>query len=160
MRSTRARWAAALLALLWLTAPLSAGAQPAGKPARIGVLEIVDAATNDENLRAFRQRLTELGFVEGRHYVIDYRTSDGRPERVPDLATELVRQAVDVIVTRGSQAALAAKQATRTIPIVMATSGDPAAEGIVRNLIRPGGNITGFHILAPPELGERRLQPP
>jgi putative ABC transport system substrate-binding protein len=156
VRSTRARWAAALALLL--TAPLVAGAQPAGKPARIGMLELVDAASNDENLSAFRQRLTELGFVEGSHYVIDYRSADGRPERVADLATELVRQNVDVIVTRGSQAALAAKQATRTIPIVMATSGDPAAEGIVRNLTRPGGNITGFHILAPPDLGGKRLR--
>jgi putative ABC transport system substrate-binding protein len=96
--------------------------------------------------------------AQGRHFAIEYRSADGRPERLRDLASELVRLDVDLLVTRGTPAALSARQATRTIPIVMATSGDPAAEGIVRNLARPGGNITGFHVLAPPQLAGTRLQ--
>jgi putative ABC transport system substrate-binding protein len=90
--------------------------------------------------------------------VIEYRSADDRTERLGDLAVELVRLKVDVIVTRGTPAALAAKQATRTIPIVMASSGDPVAEGIVASLARPGGNVTGLHIIGPPELGGKRLQ--
>ncbi len=96
--------------------------------------------------------------MEGQNLVIEYRSADGRPERFVDLARELVRLKVDVIVTRGTPAALSAKQATGTIPIVMATSGEPAAEGIVASLARPGGNVTGFYIIAPAELGGRRLQ--
>jgi putative ABC transport system substrate-binding protein len=115
-------------------------------------------AANEANLRAFRQGLAELGYVEGRNLVIEYRSADDRTERLGDLAVELVRLKVDVIVTRGTPAALAAKQATRTIPIVMASSGDPVAEGIVASLARPGGNVTGLHIIGPPELGGKRLQ--
>jgi putative ABC transport system substrate-binding protein len=96
--------------------------------------------------------------VEAQNLVIEYRSADGRPERFVDLARELVRLKVDVIVTRGTPAALSAKQATGTIPIVMATSGEPAAEGIVASLARPGGNVTGLHVMAPAELGGRRLQ--
>jgi putative ABC transport system substrate-binding protein len=136
----------------------AAEAQHAGKVHRIGVLESVGAASNVENLDAFRQGLSELGYAEGKNLVIEYRSADGRAERFQDLAAELVRLEVDLIVTRGTPAALSAKQVTQTIPIVMATSGDPAAEGIVANLARPGGNVTGLHILAPPELGGRRLQ--
>jgi putative ABC transport system substrate-binding protein len=133
-------------------------AQPDTKVYRIGVLETVGAASNVANLSAFRQGLGELGYVEGRDFVIEYRSADGRAERFVDLASELVRLKVDVIVTRGTAAALSAKQATGTIPIVMASSGEPAAEGIVASLARPGGNVTGFHVMAPAELGGRRLQ--
>jgi putative ABC transport system substrate-binding protein len=133
-------------------------AQHDAKVYRIGVLETVAAASNVANLSAFRQGLRELGYVEGQNLVIEYRSADGRPERFVDLARELVRLKVDVIVTRGTPAALSAKQATGTIPIVMATSGEPAAEGIVASLARPGGNITGFYVMAPAELGGRRLQ--
>ncbi|MBM3221702.1 MAG: ABC transporter substrate-binding protein [Candidatus Rokubacteria bacterium] len=130
----------------------------AAKVYRIGVLEAVDAESNVANLSAFRQGLAELGYVEGQNVVIEYRSADGRPERFRDLARELVRLEVDVIVTRGSPAALSAKHVTRTIPIVMASSGDPAAEGIVRRLSRPEANVTGFHTLAPPRLGAERLR--
>jgi putative ABC transport system substrate-binding protein len=147
-----------VVALLLLVAPLVARAQPAAGLHRIGVLEVAGAAANDANLSAFRQRLKELGYVEGRNLVIEYRSADGHAERFADLATELVRLNVDVIETRGTAAALSAKQATATIPIVMASSGDPVAEGIVANLARPGGNITGFHVMVPPELGGTRLQ--
>jgi putative ABC transport system substrate-binding protein len=125
---------------------------------RIGVLEGVAAEANAANLDAFRLGLRDLGYVEGQSYVIEYRSADGRPERFPDLARDLVRLQVDLIVTRGEPAALAARQATGTIPIVMATSGDPVASGIVTSMARPGGNVTGLHIMAPAELGGRRLR--
>ena len=144
-------------ALLY-AASYPAEAQRAGKVYRIGVLETVGAEWNVVNLSAFRQGLRELGYVEGQSFVLEYRSADGRPERFADLARELVRLEVDVIVTRGTPAALSAKQATGTIPIVMASSGAPAAEGIVANLARPGGNVTGFHTAAPAELGGRRLR--
>jgi putative ABC transport system substrate-binding protein len=147
-----------VVAVLVLAAPPAVEAQPAGKVYRIGVLEIVGAASNEANLTAFRQGLAGLGYVEGRNLVIEYRSADDRPERLGDLAAELVRLGVDVIVTRGTPAALAAKRATQTIPIVMASSGDPVAEGIVASLARPGGNVTGLHVIGPPELGGRRLR--
>ncbi|MGH7344758.1 MAG: ABC transporter substrate-binding protein [Candidatus Rokuibacteriota bacterium] len=139
-------------------APLPTEAQHAVKVYRLGVLENVREASNTENLSAFREGLSALGYVEGKNYLIEYRSADGRNDRLSDLATELVRLDVDVIVTRGTPAALSAKHATRTIPIVMASSGDPAAEGVVASLARPGGNVTGFHMMAPSELGGRRLQ--
>jgi putative ABC transport system substrate-binding protein len=147
-----------VVAALVLAVPLATAAQQTGKMYRIGVLEIADEAANHANLSAFRQGLAELGYVEGQNVVMEYRSADGRPERFSDLATELVRVKVDVIVTRGTPATLTAKQVTRTIPIVMASSGDPVLEGIVASLARPGGNVTGLHIMAPPELGGRRLQ--
>ena len=145
-------------AVLILTAPLATEAQPTGKVHRIGVLEMVDAASNEANLGAFRQGMGALGYVEGQTFVIEYRSADGRPERLSDLATELVRLDVDVIVTRGTPATLSAKQVTQTIPIVMAASGEPVLEGIVASLTRPGGNVTGLYVMVPPELGGRRLQ--
>jgi ABC-type uncharacterized transport system substrate-binding protein len=145
--------AAALLA-----APLAIEAQQTGEVYRIGVLEVAGVASNAANLSAFRQGLAQLGYVEGQNFVIEYRSADGRPARFSDLATELVGLKVDVIVTRGTPATLAAKQATQTIPIVMASSGDPVVEGIVASLARPGGNVTGLHIMAPPERGGKRLQ--
>ena len=144
--------------LLALIAPVPLEAQHAGKVYRIGLLEVEGQASNVANLSAFRAALSELGYVEGRNLVIEYRSADGRAERFRDLAIELVRLRVDVIVTRGEPAALAAKQATAAIPIVMATSGDPQISGIVASLARPGGNITGFHTMAPPELGGERLR--
>jgi ABC-type uncharacterized transport system substrate-binding protein len=145
--------AAALLA-----APLAIEAQQTGEVYRIGVLEVAGVASNAANLSAFRQGLAQLGYVEGQNFVIEYRSADGRPGRFSDLATELAGLKVDVIVTRGTPATLAAKQATQTIPIVMASSGDPVVEGIVASLARPGGNVTGLHIMAPAELGGKRLQ--
>jgi putative ABC transport system substrate-binding protein len=126
-----------------LTAPVIAAAQPAGKVYRIGVLEMTPVALNAPNLDAFRQGLRELGYVERQNYAIEYRSADGRPEQFPDLAAELVRLKVDLILTRGTPAALAAKNATRTIPIVMATSGDPVGTGVVSGLARPGRKCDG-----------------
>lgn len=147
-----------VVAMLILAAPLAIAAQELGRMYRIGVLEIVDEASNAPNLSAFRQGLGELGYVEGQNVVIEYRSADGHPGRFSDLATELVRLKVDVLVTRGTPATLTAKQVTRTIPIVMASSGDPVFDGTVASLARPGGNVTGLHGIAPSGLGGRRLQ--
>ena len=141
-----------------LAAPLGSEAQQAGKVYRIGVLEIADVAANSANMDAFRKGLAELGYVVGQNVVIEYRSADGRPERFSDLASELVRLKVDVIVTRGTPATLTARQTTQTIPIVMASSGEPVFEGIVASLARPGGNVTGLHVMAPPEVGGQRLR--
>src|SRR3989454_10160504 len=110
-----------------LVAPLAARAQQVAKVYRIGILETIPATRNATNLDALRKGLRDLGYVEGRNLVIEYRSADGRPERFPDLAAELVRLKVDLIVTRGTPAAKAAKQATGTIPEVMATMGAPHA---------------------------------
>jgi putative ABC transport system substrate-binding protein len=143
---------------LLAAAPLAAEAQPSGKVYRIGVLDGVGVASNEANLSAFRQSLRELGYVEGQNVVIEYRSADGRAERFPDLATELVRLKVDVIVTKGTSAALGARHVTETIPIVMASSGDPVFAGLVASLTRPGGNVTGLHARVPPHLAGKRLQ--
>src|SRR5438874_8805133 len=127
-----------------LAAPLAARAQQAGKIYRIGILEPIPAAENAANLDAFRKGLRELGYAEGRNLVIEYRSAEGRAERFPDLAAELVRLKVDLIVTRGTPAARAAKNATETIPVVMASIGEPLGMGIVASLARPGGNVTGL----------------
>lgn len=130
-----------------LLAPLASAAQQAGKVYRIGVLERISMALNAANFGAFRQGLRELGYVEGQNVVIEYRSADGRDERFPDLATELVRLQVDLILTRGTPAALAAKNATGTIPVVISAVGDPVGSGIVASLARPGGNVTGLSAL-------------
>ena len=139
-----------------LAAPLAAEAQPVGRMYRIGMLETVAPALNATNLDAFRQALGDLGYVERQNIVIEYRSADGLSERFDRLAAELVRVPVDVIVTRGTPAALAAKKATTTIPVVMASSGDPVGAGVVRSLARPGGNVTGLSALAT-EIQEKQL---
>ena len=136
-------------------APLAAEAQPAAKVYRIGVLEPTSMALNAANLDAFRQGLRELGYVEGRNMRIEYRSADGRSERFPDLAAELVRLKVDVILTRGTPAVMAAKNATGTIPVVMAASGDPVLSGVVASLARPGGNVTGLSAIVVDVSGKR-----
>jgi len=138
-----------------LAMPFVARAQLAGKVHRIGILEAVPAAQNAANLDALRKGLRGLGYVEGRNLVIDYRSADGHAERFPDLATDLVRLKVDLIVTRGTPAANAAKKATQTIPVVMATMGDPRA--IVTSFAHPGGNITGVTTFST-ELTAKRIE--
>ncbi len=124
-----------------LAAPLAAEAQEAGKVARIGVLN--SASPPAPFVESFKQGLRELGYVEGRNISIEYRWAEGRDERLPGLAADLVRLKVDVIVA-SSQAAVAAKQATTVIPIVMPIITDPVRLGLVASLARPGGNATGF----------------
>jgi putative ABC transport system substrate-binding protein len=118
--------------------PLAARAQQAGRIYRIGVLETSPAASNAANFDALRKGLRELGYVEGQNLVLDYRSADGRPERYPQLVAELLLN-VDLIVTRGTPAVMAAKNATETIPVVMAASGEPVGTGVVAGLARPGG---------------------
>ena len=122
-----------------LTAPLAAEAQPAGKIPRVGIL-----AQNSPLWEDFRQGLRDLGYVEGRTIVIEYRWGEGSDERFPRLAADLARLGADVIVTWGTPATLAAKNATNTIPIVMAASGDPVGSRLIASLARPGGNVTGL----------------
>ena len=122
------------------------------------MLDTVGIASNEANLDAFRRGLAELGHVEGQTYVIEYRSAEGRAERFPDLAAELIRLKADVIVTRGTSAALGARHATDTIPIVMASGGDPVFAGLVASLARPGGNVTGLHLGVPPQVAGRRLR--
>jgi putative ABC transport system substrate-binding protein len=127
-----------------LVAPLAAGAQPATKIARIAILDTIPMTGRAQLWDVFRQGLRELGYVEGRNLAIESRSADGKAERLPALAAELVRGQPDLIVTAGAPAAMAAKQATTTIPIVMASVGDPVVLGLVASLARPGGNITGL----------------
>ena len=138
--------------------PLGARAQQAARIARIGYL-ITGALESPEtkiNRDAFRQGLNELGYIEGRNIVIEYRSADGKIERLPGLATELVGLKVDLIVALATPAGRAAQQATTTIPIVVTAMGDPVRDGLVASLARPGGNITGTTFLGP-ELVPKRL---
>jgi putative ABC transport system substrate-binding protein len=137
-----------------LAAPRAVGAQAAGKVYRIGVLEPIPAATNT-HLEGLRQGLREGGYVEGQNLVIEYRSTDGHDERFPELARELVRSKVDLIVTRGTPAVVAAHAATRTIPIVMAASADPVGTKVVASLANPGGNVTGLSALNAELVGKR-----
>jgi putative ABC transport system substrate-binding protein len=134
----------------------SQAAQPARIP-RIGILIPTSASFNSARLEAFRQRLRQHGYVEGKNIVIEYRYAEGKPERLPDLAAELVRLKVDVIVTIGPRATLAAKKASGTIPIVIASAADPVGTGLVSSLARPGGNITGLSLMVP-DLDGKRLE--
>jgi putative tryptophan/tyrosine transport system substrate-binding protein len=120
--------------------PLTARAQQARKVARIGYLGPLSAAVQASRVEAIRQGLRDHGYIEGTNLVIEFRWAEGHYERLPELAAELVRSNVDVIVTGGTPASLAAKQATTTIPIVIALIGDPVASGIVARVSRPGGN--------------------
>jgi len=124
-------------------APLAAEAQPqSGKVWRVGYLAVSSAELDNSLRAAFQRELRDLGYVEGQNVVIEWRHADGRFERVPQLAAELVRLNVDVIVTYGGTRVV--KEATSTIPIVMAVSADPVGEGLVASLARPGGNVTGL----------------
>jgi putative ABC transport system substrate-binding protein len=122
----------------------SARAQQPAKLRRIGILETVSPALNVANVDALRRGLRDLGYIESQNYVLEYRSADGDAARFPALAEELVRLGLDLIVTRGTPAARAAKEATETIPIVMAAIGEPLGMGIVASLARPGGNVTGL----------------
>ena len=136
---------------------VSAQAQQPGKIFRIGFLDNSTASGSAVLVEAFRQEMSKLGWIEGKNITIEYRFAEQKYERLPELVADLVRLKVDLIVTVGSRPALAAKSATTTIPIVMATSPDPVGEGLVASLARPGGNVTGFSGL-PTELNTKRLE--
>ena len=124
---------------------------------RIGYLGVSSPSLEPHYIEAFRQKLRDLGHVDGKNIAIEYRWAEGQDDRLPNLATELVHLEPDVIVTSGTPGALAAMQATSTIPIVMASSADPVNAGLVASLARPGGNVTGFTILGA-ELEGKRLE--
>jgi len=148
----------ALLALLAAgAAPVSVRAQQAGVY-RVGYLSTPTRESVERGLDAFLRKLRELGWVEGQNLVIEYRWAEGNVERLPDLAAELVRRKVDVIVAPAGSAALAAKNATSSIPIVMIFPSDPVEMGLVASLRRPGGNITGTTFTPGPEIFGRQLQ--
>jgi len=135
--------------------PLAARAQQAGKLPTIGFLGQSTRSAASEWVAAFVQRLRELGWMEGRTITIEYRWSEGREERFAEIAAELVRLKVDVILTSGTPEVLAAKQATSVIPIVFATAGDPVGNGLIASLARPGGNVTGMSLQSNDTAGKR-----
>jgi putative ABC transport system substrate-binding protein len=137
--------------------PLAARAQQTGKLARIGFLGAAFESGFAKRVEGFRSGLRDLGYVEGTNAIIEYRWADEKYERLPELAAELVRSKVNVIVAHGTPGSLAAKRATATIPIVVANIGDAVAAGVVASLARPGGNITGLSFFAP-QLGAKRIE--
>src|SRR5215510_10458940 len=145
----------AVVLALGLLAPLASEAQEAGKVWRIGLLAALHAL---DPLESLREGLRDLGYIEGKNIVVEYRSAEGKYDRLPDLAAGLVASKVDIIVTvGGTPPALAAKQATATIPIVMTGVGDAVASGLVSSLARPGGNVTGVTDVEP-ELVAKRLE--
>src|SRR6202158_5108944 len=139
-----------------LAVPLAAQAQPAGNVSRIGFL-FYGAPGSSPELDAFRKGLRDLGYIEGQNITIEYRFANGRAGRLSELAAELVRLQLDVIVTPGTPASMAAKKATSTIPIVFAGVADAVGAGLVATFARPGGNITGLTSISA-ELGGKRLE--
>ena len=145
------------LGAMLLVFSFSADAEQAGKIVRIGFLDNSTASGIAVLLEAFRQELRKLGWIEGKNFNIEYRFAEQKSERLPELAADLVRLKVDLIVVTAGTTASAAKKATTTIPIVMTSAGDPVGEGLVASLARPGGNVTGFSSLAR-ELNSKRLE--
>src|SRR2546427_1104729 len=146
-----------VIAFVLVVTGAAAEAQQPAKVPRIGYLTGATPDGQSARVEAFRQGLRELGYVEGKNIVIEYRWAEGKIERLPDLATELVRLKVDVIVTAGPASTRPAKEATVTIPIVMGFAGDPVGSGFVASLARPGGNITGLSTLAT-EISGKQLE--
>jgi putative ABC transport system substrate-binding protein len=149
---TRRAFCSMLLAL-----PFPAWAQQPGKIFRIGFLDNSTASGIAVLLEAFRQELRKLGWIEGKNITVEYRFAEGKNARLPELAAELIRLKVDLIMVRGFSPALAAKNATTTIPIVMTSTADPVGAGLVASLAHPGGNVTGFSSLSV-ELNTKRLE--
>jgi len=146
------------LTLSLLAAPLEADAQPSAKVATIGYLSMAGGAPGGAPFaESFRQGLQDLGYVEGKTIAIEYRSAEGKPERLPALAAELVQLSVDLIFAQSGQVAEAVKDTTTTIPTVMVSGADPVAIGLVASLARPGGNITGLSLMSA-ELAGKRLQ--
>jgi putative ABC transport system substrate-binding protein len=136
---------------------LPAEAQQSKKIYRIGILISVSHSIGSQRIQAFQQALRDLGYIEGTNMLIEYRYAEGKPERYSELAAELVSLKVDIVVTDTSLVTQAAKNATKTIPVVFTAANDPVGDGQVASLARPGGNLTGFSLLAP-ELNEKRLE--
>jgi putative tryptophan/tyrosine transport system substrate-binding protein len=147
----------ATLASGLLAAPLAVEAQQAGRVSRIGLLSSASSSAGADRLRAFKEGLHALGYVEGRNLIIEYRWAEGRDERLPALAADLVRLKVDMIVTQGTSASLEARRVSATMPVVFAVAGDPVAAGLVASLTRPGGNVTGLAVMGS-EMTAKRLE--
>jgi len=145
-----------LLVLALLTAPIAVETQQAGKVPRLGILGAYSSSIASPFAEALRQGLRDAGYVEGQNIVLEERWAEGNFDRLPSLAADLVRRKVDVIVAASTPAVQAARQATRTIPIVMTLVSDPVESGIVASLGRPGGNVTGLSLMHP-ELSGKRL---
>ncbi len=146
-----------LATILLTTASLTEAQQPAKSPPRIGYLTGTSLSANSARTGAFRQGLRDLGYVEGKNLVIEWRSAEGKADRLPGLAAELVRLKADIIITGGPTSNRAAKDTTSTIPVVMAYDNDPVGNGFVASLARPGGNITGLSTLAP-EISGKQLE--
>jgi putative ABC transport system substrate-binding protein len=146
-----------LVILGLLVVPLAVEAQPSAPVPRIGLLSLFSLAIGESMAESFHQRLRELGYIEGQNIRLESRWAEGHRERLAELAADLVHMEVAAIVTESTPAALAAKQATQTIPIVTAAVGDPVAVGLVASLARPEGNVTGLTFQAP-ELSGKRLE--
>jgi putative ABC transport system substrate-binding protein len=146
-----------VLVFTLLAAPLVAEAQQAGKVYRVGVLWLNSPQADAHLLEAFRQGLREVVGAEERNIVIEFRSAEGKPDKLPGLVTELVRLKADVIVADVTPAILAAMRGTSTIPIVMAIAADPVGSGLVRSLAHPGGNVTGLSLMLP-DVSAKRLQ--
>ena len=157
MRRT-VRWLATAGILVLLATPFTADAQPRGKVYRIGYIQTATPDEQEQLSKALDEGLRELGYVEGRNVVFERRFAMGKQERLPDLAAELVRLNVDVIVTGSNPVIAAVKQATATIPVVMTVSRDPVGSGFIASLARPGGNITGLTNDAGPEIVGKYLE--
>jgi putative tryptophan/tyrosine transport system substrate-binding protein len=150
-------WGFAIILAFSLCGAVVVGAQQTGKVPRIGFLDSSTASGMAVLLEAFWQEMRKLGWIEGKNITIEYRFAEQKPERIPELAADLVRLKVDLILVAGAPLALAAKNATTTIPIVTTTTGDPVGAGLVASLARPGGNVTGLSSLVP-ELNSKRLE--
>ena len=150
-------WFSILVAAAVLTFPVITEAQQTGKIFRMGILDPSTASGSAVRWEGLRQELSKLGWIEGKNITIEYRFAEQKQERLPELAADLVRLKVDLIVVTSAGPALAAKKATTTIPIVMINIPDPVGLGLVASLARPGGNVTGLAALAP-ELNTKRLE--
>lgn len=142
----------------FLTAPLAVEAQQTGRVPRVAYLLQNSVESSPHLLAAFRQELRERGWTDGENIVIEVRAADGKVDRLPALVAELIRLNVDIIVTTSSGSTWPTKNATKSIPIVMAASADALGEGLVTSLAHPGGNITGMTFLAGPEIASKQLQ--
>jgi putative ABC transport system substrate-binding protein len=150
----KAGWSSILVAALLLTVGVIANAQQPGKLPRVGILFI--GGKDQPNLEFFKQGLRERGYTEGKNIILEYRYADGKEERLGDLAAELVRDKVDVIVTTAPSSAMAVRRITQTLPIVM-TTGDPLEAGLAESLARPGGNVTGLSVMLS-DMSVKRLE--
>ena len=148
----------ALSALFFALCISAEAQQQPGKVRRIDYLSALSISAESSRLDGFRQALRDLEYVEGKNIVIEYRFAEGKADRLPDLAAELVRLKVDIIVAQSTETVLAAKNATSTIPIVMTNSGDPVGSGLVASLARPGGNVTGMSLTPGPEISGKELE--